>query len=1231
VFWPVAAVVLALQTPTTAPTETVKALDWENPLVNGINKLPSRTVSYGGPVVSLDGSWKFHWSGKPDQRPLHFYHLNFDDRSWKTIDVPSCWEMRGYGIPIYTNVRYPHPTNPPYIDHSYNNVGSYRRSFEVPAGWLSKRTVIRFGGVYSAFYVWINGQKVGYSEDSKGPAEFDISPYIKAGTNQIAVEVYRWSDGSYLEDQDMFRYSGIFRSVKLYNESRNAMRNVILTPTLENNFKLGRLKIQPGESVGKATVRAVLMDPSGKVVAQGSGIGTDLELTVPNPKLWTAETPNLYRLKLTSPDDQRSFPVGFRHLEWKSGVFRVNGKPTKILGVNRHEHSPDNGRTVSLAEMKRDITLMKRANINTVRCSHYMNDDRWYDLCDQYGLYVVDEANIESHGMGYSYERSLGNNPLWEAAHLDRTERMVSTHRNHPSIIMWSLGNEAGPGRNFKATSDLIRTLDTSRPIHYERDNSVTDVDSVMYPDVAYVLAQGRQRRTKPFFVCEYAHAMGNAVGNLKEYVDAYFSSDLNMGGCIWDWIDQGLRKPLPTGVTHLGRKWFYAYGGDFGDTPNDGPFCGNGLILPDRQVTPKWKEVQRVYQPIRFSTVGVDNVRFDIINGFYKYSDLEFGWKSTKNGNVTGQGVLKVNSEGIAKLPQYTRDYRFSGEKMLTVKLRKPTQWAPAGFVIAKQQIVATTESTVEAKLPTDKLTVTQTNGRLKFTGPRFSVEVNTSTGELENFRSGDRLIFGKKGPSLGVFRAFTDNDTWLQGSFWNAGLGDIRPFVQSFQFEKLDAHGARVSVITDYLGFKGNGIRLNAWYTILADGGIAVDTQFSPIGTLPPLPRLGFDWQAEPGLENLTWYGRGPGESYPDRFQSTDLGTWRSTVSKQWSETLRPQEHGNHTDTSWVALTDDKGFGIIAKTSSYDTFAFQASRFDPRKVDASRHENGEPAKLIPLNPENRAYVRFDAATMGLGGASCGPGPMDQYRLTTASDVFKRPWRLELRPVSPGTKIGQPKEVPSSRLATVSREDDGRLVVDNSMSADIYVDGKKVNEYATYLPNGGTVVVRGQGYGAMYPAPAIKTAFSRMVPRAEIKSGLWTVDADSFEPGEGDPSNATDGDTSTFWHTQYSPTETPYPHWLRLDLGSEKTVRAVQLLPRAGQSNGRFAKYRLETSADGKTWKLLTQGVGKDSADPIWVEFPDVTSRWIRLVTEGEVSGNPWSALAEIKLYGPPLTGGPK
>jgi len=1222
VFWPLLAVGFATQV---APaTEATPPLDWENPALLGIHKLPPRTDSYPVEVRSLDGNWKFSWVGKPEQRPLDFYRTDFNDASWPTIDVPSCVETRGYGINIYTNVRYPFLTNPPFIDHSYNPVSSYRRSFKLPQNWKSGRTVVRFDGVAAAFYLWVNGQKVGFSKDSKGPAEFDVSQFVRPGTNQMAVEVYRWSDGSYLEDQDTFRFSGIFRPVKIYHEPEAALRDVVIDSSVEADLKAATIRVTTGLPE-TSRVTYSLRDAAGRPVAELQG-GPNGSIRIGQPQLWTAETPTLYSLKVATAEDSRTFRIGLRRLEWKSGVFRVNNRPTKILGVDRHEHSSVNGASVTRAEMIQDIVLMKRANINAVRCSHYMNDERWYDLCDEYGLYLIDEANIESHGMGYSYERSLGNNPVWQAAHLDRTRRMVASHRNHPSIIMWSLGNEAGPGVNFKATSDLVHSMDPSRPVHYERDNSVTDVDSVMYPDVNYVLDQGRQRRTKPFFVCEYAHAMGNSVGNLKEYVDAFFSSDLNMGGCIWDWHDKALRKPLPTGVKHLGRSSFYAYGGDYGDHPNDGPFVGTGVVLPDRQITPKYLEVQRVYQPVRFSTVGYDRVRFDIINGFYRYEDLEFGWKSTRNGKVTGQGTLKVDSKGIAKLPQLVSDYRFSGEKMLTVQLRNTTLWAPAGYVIAKKQILATDASPAEAKMPTDPLTVTKSAGRWKFSGPSFSIDVNTTTGELQNYYVDNRELFGAHGPSLGVFRAFTDTDIWLQRPYTEAGLRTIRPYLQSLTSERLDARAQRVRAVIDYLGFKGNGVRLTANYTILGDGKVVIDSSFSEIGSLPPLPRIGFDFQPNSKLENLTWYGRGPGESYSDRYQSTDLGTWRSTVSKQWSETLRPQEHGNHIDTTYVAFTDATGYGFTVGTGRYNVrpFHFQASHYDPEKVDQSRHQNGEPARLTPLNPEPRIYARLDAGSMGLGGASCGPGPMAEYQLTTSSDAFRMPFRLHLQPVRPGGSVVA-LSPPVAEMVSLRRMDNGQLEVDSGFGPYVLkVDGKPVDAYNVNLAKGGLVTVQGTNTD-QYPAPTQTFMFPPTVARELIRPAGWMVDADSFEPGEGEPAHAIDGDPRTIWHTAYSASEPTYPHWLRLDFGMEQLVNAIEILPRGGQSNGRFTQFRVETSDDGNTWKTVKQATAKDSSESFVVTFPPVKTRWLRLVTEKEVSGRPWSSLSELKIFGPP------
>jgi beta-galactosidase len=610
--------------------------DWENPLVVGINKLPPRATSYPFATVEqaltcdrskspcfvlLNGEWEFHWVGKPEDRPMEFWKVegrgskaqaksSLDPRpssltGWTTIPVPSCVELQGFGIPIYTNVRYPHETNPPFINHGYNPVSSYRRWFELPSGWETRRTVLRFQGVYSAFYVWINGEKVGYSEDSKGPAEFDVSKFVKPGKNLIAVEVYRWCDGSYLEDQDMFRYSGIFRDVSLVSMPLIAIEDATITTTLNPPPQVARLgEGGRGERSGTLardsilTVRVKvrndgprelhiqaldlqLFDSEGTRVPMhqpfGDGFRDDasptqsvdgptlkpgeqgtvsMRVLVKNAKLWSAEKPNLYTATVYVTNDVqiiqdvRSFRVGFRNIEWRDGVFKVNGVPVKLKGANRHEHDPDTGRTVTRERMLQDILIMKRFNINAVRCSHYMNDEHWYELCDEYGLYVIDEANIESHGMGYDWDKTLGNQPIWEKAHLDRTERMVQCHKNHPSIVMWSLGNEAGPGVNFEKTAAYIHKADPTRPVHYERYNEVADVDSVMYPDVDYVEAQGKVKSKKPFFLCEYAHAMGNACGNLKEYVDAFYSSPRNMGGCIWDFVDQGLRKvidePMP-------------------------------------------------------------------------------------------------------------------------------------------------------------------------------------------------------------------------------------------------------------------------------------------------------------------------------------------------------------------------------------------------------------------------------------------------------------------------------------------------------------------------------------------------------------------------------------------------------------------------------------------------------------------------------------------------------------
>jgi len=616
--------------------------DWENEQIIGINKeaphsqyvpyssLSQSTadVAVNSPyLLSLNGIWKFNWVKHPNLRPVDFYRDDYDVKAWDDIDVPSCWEMKGYGTPIYSNVTYPHERNPPKIlgnpPANYTQakepdpVGSYRRDFTLPADWSGKQVLIHFDGVMSAFYLWINGQKVGYSEGSMTPAEFDVTKYLKPGINSVSAEVYRWSDGSYLEDQDFWRLSGIYRDVYLYAVPKIHLWDFSLKGAFNDDLTRADLNIdltfRNAGGSGSNTcdvflskygqvpdMKNPLVSIPVKQVSTKTGLKISKSVAVDRPLLWSAEIPNLYQVTFVLKDasgntsEVISTPWGFRKIEIKDQQLWVNGKNILIKGVNRHEHDPFTGRYVSLEVMKRDVELFKQFNINTVRTSHYPNHPDFYKLCDIYGVYVIDEANVESHGMGYG-EASLAKNPLWQKAHIDRVVRMVERDKNHPSIIIWSMGNEAGGGVNFEASRDAIKARDTERPVHYERNNEVADIESTMYPALDRLEQAGKKDDPRPFLMCEYAHAMGNAVGNLKEYWEVINSYKRLIGGCIWDWVDQGLAKPVP------GKEgeYFFAYGGDFGDQPNDGNFCINGLTTPDRQITPKMYEVKKVYQNV--------------------------------------------------------------------------------------------------------------------------------------------------------------------------------------------------------------------------------------------------------------------------------------------------------------------------------------------------------------------------------------------------------------------------------------------------------------------------------------------------------------------------------------------------------------------------------------------------------------------------------------------------------
>ncbi len=1031
--------------------------DWENPQVNEINREGARAYSFplekteaaftkdepSTPYVkSLNGNWKFSWCGSPAQRPLDFWKVDFDDSKWAFIDVPCCVEMRGYGVPHYTNVNYPHQKKPPFIGSEYNPVSSYRTKFTVPENWAGRRVFIRFDGVYSAYYLWINGKKVGYSEDSKLPGEFDISPYLVNGENLLAVEVYRWCDGSYVEDQDMFRFSGIFRDVTLFATPMAELNDFYVTTTLDGEYKNAVLKLAVkarslNGKAGEARVDARLYDADNKEVTSMQ-LKTFLANTrafsevkasvkVASPRLWSAEDPYLYTLvmTLTAADgtkDIRSCKIGFKQVEIKNGALYFNGKLVKYKGVNRHETSVENGRTVTKEEMLKDILLFKKYNINTVRTAHYPDHPYWYQLCDRYGIYVCAEANVESHGMGYGKE-GLGHFDEWKKTIVERNVNHVMNYRNHASIFMWSLGNESGPGKNFKAALDGVKATDPTRPVHYERYNEIADVDSTMYPTVEWLIERGKNTK-KPFFMCEYAHAMGNAIGNFQEYWDAYYSSDSLSGGCIWDWVDQAVWKDTDR-VDENGKKIrVLAYGGSFDEKPNDGPFCCNGVVDPFRSITPKLIEVAHVHRNIVVTSPDASTLKAELWNRFaFTSTDKYAGsWKLTQDGTVVASGTFDVPavaplSRAEINLPKPEFTPVPGAEYFYTVyfSLKEDTCWAKAGHVIAHDQLAFRNPALAVAPVPEagGTLEVSEDSKSVTVKGGKVLAVFCRKSGTLAKL-----VLDGKKiladmdgvvtGPKLDVQRAFTDNDVWLRNgatwsvddkkSFYGSGLTQLRFHPEPLRVVCNDDGTVLVTSVVKVTGAKSAGFMHQADWTLRASGTITVRNTVFPFGKMPPaLCRMGTAWKLDSSLENLTWFGRGPEENYVDRKTGFDIGLYESTVTEQYVPYVRPQDCGSKSDVRWVAFTDKSGDGILFKGSR--PLFIQALHYGMEDLEFARHRNHQQRFYSPLVERPEVCFNLDIRQLGLGGASCGPEPMKKYIFP----IQKESWFITIKPVSSG------------------------------------------------------------------------------------------------------------------------------------------------------------------------------------------------------------------------------------
>ena len=1018
--------------------------DWENPQVSSAGRLAAHTYALplasaedaftdalqpSTPYVkSLGGDWKISWCGEPSRRPLDFYKTDFDDSSWQTIDVPSCVETRGFGFPGYTNVIYPHANKAPLVldrdfeTPDYNPVSSYRTRFTVPESWAGRNIVLRFDGVYSAYYVWVNGKKVGYAEDSKLPSEFDITSYLKSGENLLAVEVYRWCDGSYLEDQDMFRFSGIYRDVTLIAQPSKPIEDFWFRTTLSDNFKSAKVDLTVKS---ESAASAVLYDASGKAVARFKG--GESSAKVSKPHLWSAEDPYLYTLVITAGSDIRSAKVGFRNVKIVGNTMLVNGKMVKFKGVNRHESNALNGRSVSLDDMIADITLMKQYNINTVRTCHYPDHHLWYDLCDRYGLYVVAEANVEGHEPGYG-ENGLGLKEMWNKSIVERNENNVLNYRNHPSIFMWSLGNETGHGPCFVNARDAVRAIDPTLPIHWERGNIDADVDSHMYPTVEWLFWRGqlgdglaepdpreaedndRQGKGKPFFMCEYAHAMGNAVGNFAEYWDAFYSSNSLLGGCIWDWVDQALEKPSGRFDAAGNPITYLAYGGDYDERPNDGPFCCNGLIRPDRKPTAKLIEVAHVYRQIVLSSDDAFSGKAVLWNRFqFTNADAyDASWTLLEDGEAVASGTWKVPSvapgeKKTVDLPSTGYQPKGGKEYFLNVSfaLRENTLWADKGHVIASDQLpcVNGAAAPAVAAKAAEKVSVSEDSECVTVSSPSYKAVFCKKAGTVVSLEVGGKQILAPVkavgGPRLTVMRAYTDNDVWLRTGWDSDGVPYSSYGLTQLNYQSKGVKVSRgadgtvaVTCLVDVTGLKSAGFEHKSVWSFGTDGVVSITNDVDPYGHQPvSLMRLGLSWMLDGSLENAQWYGRGPWENYVDRCTGSFVGKYSSSVTDLYEEYVRPQDNGYRSDCRWFEFKDSAGKGV--RFSADFPMFVQALHLSMEDLMGARHFNGERRRAVILEPRSEICLNIDLRQLGLGGASCGPRPMDKYRVPVQHETF--------------------------------------------------------------------------------------------------------------------------------------------------------------------------------------------------------------------------------------------------
>ncbi len=1313
--------------------------EWQSPTELSLNKEQPRAhmfpfaskqeaievLPYGSSFYqTLDGTWKFRWVASPEQRDSAFQQPGHDVSAWDDIQVPGCWNVQGlgkhgemkYGVPIYVNqpVIFYHqiavddwkkgvmrkPTDARWTTNKYpNEVGSYLRTFTVPANWTGRQIFINFDGVDSFFYLWINGHYVGFSKNSRNTARFDISPYLKEGENTVAVEVYRSSDGSFLESQDMFRLPGIFRSTYLTAMSKVQVRDMaVRTKSLtldkavitvdqeiinQTSKELKELDVNytvyPVEMYTDQVQYPVQTATQKIDLKKGDVQQSHLEISVDHPNRWSAEAPNRYVLVAEIKDkkgrtiDCTSTYFGIRTVEIRETkaeddefglagrYFYVNNMPVKLKGVNRHETNPTVGHAITHKQMEEEVMLMKRGNINHVRLSHYSNDPYWYYLADKYGLYLEDECNIESHQ--YYYGRESLSHPLeWRPAHIARNMEMVHGHINHPSIVIWSLGNEAGPGENFVAAYNAIKAYDTSRPVQYERNNDIVDMGSNQYPSVSWVqsVAKGKSRVKYPYHISEYAHSMGNSLGNLVDYWDAMESTNFFCGGAIWDWVDQAIDTYTQDGQKYLG------YGGDHGDWPNDGMFCMNGIMLPDLSPKPQYYEVKKVYQNAGIKADWENNaVEIFNKNYFTTLRDYQVRWTLIKDGKEEKRGEFVRDrmmhgprKSKSYKLPFNIKELPADGEYFLNVELTlgRDMPWAKRGYVQMSEQLPCTFNYYEHTNLNAAKGTLKVVRGGTEtdIQGEGFHVAFDDVTGSINTMVfQGETLIEPGNGPKIDAFRAPVDNDNWAWNQWFQNGLYDLQHKAQGAPIVVNEKDGSVSVIYTVWSQAKNKGqvkhrpgkagepfesiqagnemtekdfhFVTTQRYTIYPNGAVAVNSSIISSDASVVLPRLGYVMKLPASYDKYTYYGRGPLNNYADRKTGSFVGLYESTVKDQFVNFPKPQSMGNREDVRWCALTNGQGSGMqfVALNGTMSTSALPWSALQ-MTLAAHPHE---------LPQSDGTYLHLDCQVTGLGGNSCGQGgPLDQDRVKGALHQMK----FVIQPLNRGAylpdyakvecNVACPVSISRDRAGNVTIQGDGNVMDPALICYQITERGaKKPGKVLTYDPNlrmpcivpmrsGGTITAWYKG------DEAVKT--SATYERVENVPVEVVYVSSEEGPGGEVAKNLVDGDPGTIWHTMYSITVPKYPHWIDFDCNEVKTIKGFTYLPRQdGGVNGNIKGYKLQLSMDGKTWSdAVVEGEFENNAKEKKVMLPKTQkARYLRFTATSSQNGADYASGSEF------------